>query len=103
MERVAAAGTGGMLVRRKVFEALPRPWFEVGQLRTDSLGEDLWFCKKAGERGFEVWVDWETQMGHLTPAAVWPVHTGEGWRTGYHLGGRGGMPIVGAAEEKEAG
>lgn len=91
--KVLAVGTGGMLIRRRVIEALEDPWFEVGQLRTEELSEDLWFCEKARRKGFEVWMSLDARISHVTPVAVWPViHDGE-WHTGYDFGVRA-MPLV---------
>lgn len=103
VQRMAAVGTGGMLVRREVLEALTDPWFEVGQFVSSEFSEDLWFCKKATEAGFEVWVDFDVPMAHVAPCAVWPVRTTAGdWATGYHLGGET-MPFIAAAKDEEAG
>jgi hypothetical protein len=72
---VDAVGTGGMLVHRRVFDAMPDPWFEEGKLGPEHLGEDLWFCKKAKELGFKIYVDCDNPMGHLSTHAVWPMQT----------------------------
>lgn len=59
--------TGVMLVRRKVFETLPRPWFFTPVRENGGiLGEDYYFCDKAREAGFSVWMDCElsTQVVH---------------------------------------
>jgi hypothetical protein len=67
-----AVGTGGMLIRRKVFEAVADPWFEEGKTAKDAIGEDLYFCLKAREAGFKVYVDCSVRMGHMCMGAVWP-------------------------------
>lgn len=74
---VGGAGTAGMVIRRHVLETMPAPWFEVGRTQPDALGEDLWFCRKAREAGFKVYVDCENKIGHIAMATVWPV-PGEG-------------------------
>jgi glycosyltransferase involved in cell wall biosynthesis len=84
---VEATGTAGLLLRREVWETLSDPWFEVGRVRPDELGEDLWFCKKAREAGFPIAVDFDTHMGHLTPVEVWPVRQpDETWKVGLKCG-----------------
>jgi hypothetical protein len=40
--RVAGVGSGGLLVRREVFEKLEDPWF----VYTENFGEDLYFSQK---------------------------------------------------------
>lgn len=78
---VTTAGTGGMLLRREVLAALSRPWFEVGQHGdTEALDEDRHFCRKARAAGFGVYCDLGAVMGHVSPAAIWPVfRAGLGW------------------------
>ena len=74
--RVRAVGTGAMLVRRRVFEAIGDPYFTI----SDSSGEDMRFCDEATELGFEIYCDLGTRIGHLTTAAVWPV---DPWKVGF--------------------
>ena len=81
---VAATGTAGMLIRRRVFEQMPAPWFVAGQIHKDGVGEDLNFCVNAREAGFKVRVDTGAVLGHLTTTSVRPTvdeETGE-WNVG---------------------
>ena len=60
LEMVAHVGMGFMLVKREVFEKLPKPWFlmSVGDHIPGGLeGEDVYFCRKAAEHGFPTFVD----------------------------------------------
>lgn len=62
-----AAGTGFMLIKLSVFDKLSHPWFfyecdNEGELRTS---EDYWFCKKAKDAGFEIWVDLTIPVKHI--------------------------------------
>jgi len=51
-------GCGVMLIKRKVLEALEKPYFYFEQLKENSiLGEDIYFCIKAKDAGFDTWVD----------------------------------------------
>lgn len=53
--KVDAVGTGAILIKRKVLEKIKRPFediFDDEGIRT--LGQDLNFCKKVAEAGFEV-------------------------------------------------
>ena len=68
LESVTAIGCGVMLVKREVFEKTERPgfWFEV--LPGDKLvGEDVYFCVKAKDAGFDVYVDHDlsNEIGHV--------------------------------------
>jgi len=59
---VDATGSACTLIKRKVFETVPFPWYEYN----NALSEDLNFCRKAKEYGFRVWVDPGIKVGHLT-------------------------------------
>jgi len=57
-----AIGTGAMLIHRDVIEAIDGPWFEYDK---HAESEDLAFCRKAREAGFDVHCDLGTICGHL--------------------------------------
>ena len=76
---VVAGPGAGMLVKKAVLDTMPFPWFEIGQLRSDDLSEDLYFYRKARRLGFQPYVDLDTVIGHLTPMVVWPNRTQQGW------------------------
>lgn len=82
--QVRAGGTGGMLVRSEVFRALDDPWFEV----TEGLGsEDLPFCDKAVDAGFEIWCDLGAKLAHIDPMCIWPTYLEEEkqWAVGFNM------------------
>ena len=70
-----AIGMGLVLIHTDVLKAIKPPWFKINYgLNTDtetglsmsaSITEDLYFCEKATEAGFEIWVDTAIQAGHL--------------------------------------
>ena len=73
--KVAGAGFGFLAVKQGVFEKMPRPWFgPVAIPNTDEnkdtspefilIGEDLSWCTKAINCGFEVWVDPKVRVTH---------------------------------------
>lgn len=68
---VDEVGTGCILIRRRVFEALADPWFELGQIKSDEMGEDLYFCRKARAAGFRIAVDLDNTAGHFARFGVW--------------------------------
>jgi len=78
--KVAAAGAGCLLVRRKVIEALDAPYWTLGQIHPASWGDDLHFCSRVRKAGFDIWVDLDNAIGHLMTGTVWPSrHPEQGW------------------------
>lgn len=67
---VDGVGFGFVAMNRGVFEAIPRPWFEIRQVEVDgadfpvNLSEDYSFCRKAQEAGFQIWVNPEALVRH---------------------------------------
>lgn len=61
-------GCGVMLIKRKVIEGMEEPYFYFEQLPGNKiLGEDIYFCIKAKDAGFETWVDHDLskQIKHI--------------------------------------
>lgn len=78
---VAGAGTAGMLIKKRVLDALGDPWFEAGKHNAQTIAEDLWFCRRAREAGFKVHLDSSQMIGHITPATIWPAVSPDGVMT----------------------
>jgi len=62
-----AVGGGVILIKTKVFDNIPRPWFgmvvhESGMTKT---GEDSYFCYAAREAGYEIYCDPTLKIGHI--------------------------------------
>lgn len=76
--RVPAVGTGAMLIRRHVFEGLPKPWFPIAE-----QGEDVLFCQAARNNDFEIYCDLGARLGHITTTVVWPATGPNGWAVGW--------------------
>lgn len=66
---VWAAGTAGVLIQRRVIDAVGSPWFAFGWQTQDSVGEDVFFCRKAAEKGFQTFIDPTCSMTHI-PAEI---------------------------------
>jgi len=56
--------TGMLLIKRKVFEALEAPYFRYGIAEEIKRvkGEDMDFCERAREAGFDIWCDLDLSM-----------------------------------------
>lgn len=83
VHEVYAAGNAGMLIRKRVIDALEPPW--VG---TDGKGlnEDLYFCRRIREAGFKIHCDVDVLLGHLNTFALWPKKDEEGnWAAGIRM------------------
>ncbi len=52
--RIDCAGVGCVLIKRKVFEAVKFPWFD---LKEANYGSDMYFYTKTKKAGMELWVD----------------------------------------------
>lgn len=58
IEMADGIGCGVMLIKRKVIEGMEEPYFYFEQLPGNKiLGEDIYFCVKAKDAGFDTWVD----------------------------------------------
>lgn len=73
LQEVGLAGTAFTIIRRRVFEKMPQPWFEHGKFNNPhAADEDVYFCRKARQLGFRVWTDPTVQVWHLYNGAVAP-------------------------------
>ena len=51
------AGTGCMMINLEVFDHIEEPWFLTTNTAEHRETDDLYFCRKVSEAGFELWVD----------------------------------------------
>jgi hypothetical protein len=68
-EAPAGVGTGVMLIKREVIDALEKPWFGYGPQ------SDLEFCGRAADKGFKSYCDSRVlvqQMGKASPTGKTP-------------------------------
>lgn len=88
---VDGVGSAGMIVRRRVVEAMEPPWFRLG---VGHWGEDLDFCRRAQELGFKIHVDLDMSLGHIVNTTIWPVRTQGGeWACEYDWASQGGFVL----------
>lgn len=72
--QVKSAGFGFICVKKGVFEKMSRPWFQSWptSIKTDDgkeysfniMGEDISWCTRARELGFEIWADLSVKVNH---------------------------------------
>lgn len=64
---VDGIGAGCLLINRKVFETIPKPYFlfEYDNNGLLAFGEDFYFCRKAQDAGFKIWVDRKMVASHF--------------------------------------
>lgn len=65
LQKVDRIGFGSILIKRKVFEELPSPWFAFDDHHDT---EDLFFCDLAREAGFDIWCDFSLRCLHISLA-----------------------------------
>ena len=68
LHEVYAVGGAGLLVKRRVLEAIGEPYYET----FGKQNEDLEFCRKIRNAGFKIHVDCDTPLGHIGNMIVWP-------------------------------
>jgi hypothetical protein len=76
-----AGGAAGMLIHRRVIEAIEPPWFEYAD-----RSEDIIFCEKAKAAGFKLYADLDARLGHITTTVVHPTVRGEDWMVALTIG-----------------
>lgn len=54
-------GFGCVLTKVDVFRNIEKPWF----IYDKDMGEDIYFCRKAQEKGYKVYIDTSVKAGHI--------------------------------------
>ncbi|RLI76734.1 hypothetical protein DRP04_12395 [Archaeoglobales archaeon] len=60
--KVDVIGFGFVLIKREVFEKVPKPWF---QWKERAPSEDFFFCEKVAKYGYEVRVLTDVKLSHV--------------------------------------
>lgn len=80
LERSLVFGFGFVLIKRGVFERIPRPWFPCQKMimlgKEIMAGEDIAWCLKAHEAGVECWVDRGVFLPHKKESWLMPPRAG---------------------------
>jgi hypothetical protein len=68
--QIAGCGFGFLAVKQGIFEQMTRPWFQAAIVTNDDgftfpmMGEDLSWCKRATDLGYEIWFDPTVRVTH---------------------------------------
>jgi hypothetical protein len=68
--RVDAAGTGVFLTHMGMYERITPPWYWLekilvrGKVKPQTMNEDIAFCRKAREAGYDIWCDPLAEVVH---------------------------------------
>jgi hypothetical protein len=59
LEQAVSVGAGVMLIKTAILWTMELPIFNIvwDDYHRNFIGEDVYFCKKAGEAGYTIWVD----------------------------------------------
>lgn len=85
--KVAGTGFGFICVKQGIFEQLSRPWFQsvMGTVTDENgvstdfpiMGEDLSWCKRVTNLGYEIWLDPSVRLTHQKVAKLeWEMFNG---------------------------
>ena len=78
--KVQSIGFGFVAIKSGVFEKIKRPWFSLqlvkvgesidGEDVVDSIGEDISWCIKAKDAGFDCYLDPTVKVSHIKRVAI---------------------------------
>ena len=60
-----SVGTGMLLIKTDVLKTLTHPIFDFQYRNGKRFGEDVLFCEKAREAGYQIWVDPTIPVNHI--------------------------------------
>lgn len=87
LKEVHVVGASCSLIRRHVIDAIPFPWYEIGRIEPDGLGEDIWFSRKVRAAGFKIFCDLANPITHLNVGSVYAHRKEDGsWSTVLEFG-----------------
>ena len=69
--RVEGCGMACVLVKTDILRAV-RERYHTCFLPTADLGEDLAFCKRAADLGYEIWAEPGAKLGHIGNITIYP-------------------------------
>ena len=91
--QLKATGAGCLLVKSAVLRAMAKPLWRLGQITPDGWGDDMNFCHRVREAGFEIWADLDVLVGHVFTGVIWPAYNHENGQWATALVQRGAQPL----------
>ncbi len=79
-------GDAGLLIRRKVLEAIPAPWYDH-RISGAVAAEDQAFVQRIKDAGFDVHIDLDVRIGHIGHSVFEPVWKDDHWEVRMTGGG----------------
>lgn len=73
--QIKGCGMAATLIKTEILKAV-RDHFGNCFTPAYNLGEDLAFCRRADELGFEIWADSTVRVGHIGHIVIYPEHEG---------------------------
>ena len=70
--RIAACGFGCVLVKARVLKDVLNANKGKAFIPEHKMGEDVAFCKRATDCGYEIWCDPTVRIGHVGSLVIWP-------------------------------
>lgn len=70
--RVAGCGFGAVLMKTKVLQDVMNTHRGMCFMPDPLLGEDVAFCKRATDCGYEIWCEPTARVGHVGQVTIWP-------------------------------
>jgi FkbM family methyltransferase len=64
---IDSCGFGCVLIKKHVFQSMPYPHFVYHEAlnHANTISEDVYFCKNAREKGFQIWADTDILCDHI--------------------------------------
>lgn len=93
LQEYVCTGAGCLLIKTDVFRKLEQPWWTLGQISKDGWCDDVDFCRRVREAGYQIFCDLEAPVGHICNLTAWPQRIASGdWTT--VLIGANSIPLI---------